>query len=458
MAKNRGNILVVDDNEDLLLAARLFLKQHFLLVHTERDPEKIPLLLQNESYDVILLDMNFTMDATSGVEGFLWLEKILQSDPSAVVIMITAYGDVEIAVKAIKAGATDFVLKPWQNEKLLATISSALNLRYSKLEVDRLRSRQKQLSNDIDQKYHDMIGVSPAIRSVFATIEKVAATEANILILGENGTGKELVARALHRQSPRFDEVFINVDMGAIAETLFESELFGHVKGAFTDARENRPGRFELASGGSLFLDEIGNLSLAMQAKLLSVLETRKVTRLGSNASNEIDIRLICATNMPLYDMVARNEFRQDLLYRINTVEIHLPPLRERHEDIALLADHFLRIFSKKYKKPVAGVSAPAMKKLERYSWPGNIRELIHTLERAIILTESRVLQPADFLFPVTEADDEGLIFDHYNLEDVEKLVIRKALKKHEGNVSHAARDLGLTRTSLYRRMEKYGL
>jgi len=458
MAKNRGNILIVDDNEDLLLAARLFLKQHFFLVHTERDPAKIPLLLQNESYDVILLDMNFTMDATSGVEGFLWLEKILQSDPSAVVIMITAYGDVEIAVKAIKAGATDFVLKPWQNEKLLATISSALNLRYSRLEVDRLRSRQKQLSNDIDQKYHDMIGVSPAIRSVFVTIEKVAATEANILILGENGTGKELVARALHRQSPRSDEVFINVDMGAIAETLFESELFGHVKGAFTDARESRPGRFELASGGSLFLDEIGNLSLAMQAKLLSVLETRKITRLGSNAPREIDIRLICATNMPLYDMVARNEFRQDLLYRINTVEIQLPPLRERREDIALLVDHFLGIFSKKYKKPVAGVSVPAMKKLERYCWPGNIRELIHTLERAIILTESRVLQPADFLFPDAEADDEGVIFDNYNLEDVEKLVIRKALKKHEGNVSHAARDLGLTRTSLYRRMEKYGL
>jgi len=458
MAKNRGNILIVDDNEDLLLAARLFLKQHFFLVHTERDPAKIPLLLQNENYDVILLDMNFTMDATSGVEGFLWLEKILQSDPSAVVIMVTAYGDVEIAVKAIKAGATDFVLKPWQNEKLLATISSALNLRYSRLEVDRLRSRQKQLSNDIDQKYHDMIGVSPAIRSVFATIEKVAATEANILILGENGTGKELVARALHRQSPRSDEVFINVDMGAIAETLFESELFGHVKGAFTDARESRPGRFELASGGSLFLDEIGNLSLAMQAKLLSVLETRKITRLGSNAPREIDIRLICATNMPLYDMLARNEFRQDLLYRINTVEIQLPPLRERREDIALLVDHFLGIFSKKYKKPVAGVSVPAMKKLERYCWPGNIRELIHTLERAIILTESRVLQPADFLFPDTEADDEGVIFDNYNLEDVEKLVIRKALKKHEGNVSHAARDLGLTRTSLYRRMEKYGL
>jgi len=458
MVKKAGNILVVDDNEDLLLAARLFLKQHFSLVDTEQDPEKIPVLLQNENYDVILLDMNFTLDATSGVEGFLWLEKILQIDPSAVVILITAYGDVEIAVKAVKAGATDFVLKPWQNEKLLATISSALNLRYSRLEVDRLRGRQKQLSDDIDQKYHNMIGMSPAIRKVFATIDKVATTEADILILGENGTGKELVARALHRQSPRADEIFINVDMGAIAESLFESELFGHMKGAFTDARENRPGRFELASGGTLFLDEIGNLSLAMQAKLLGVLETRKVTRLGSNAPRDIDIRLICATNMPIYNMVARNDFRQDLLYRINTVEIQLPLLRERQEDIALLVDHFLGIFSKKYQKHITGVSTPALKKLERYRWPGNIRELIHTLERAVILAESHMLQPADFLFPDTEKEVGGVAFDNYNLEDIEKTVIRKALKKNGGNVSHAARDLGLTRTSLYRRMGKYGL
>jgi len=458
MAKNTGNILVVDDNEDLLLAARLFLKQHFSLIHTEQDPEKLPTLLNNENYDVILLDMNFTMDATSGVEGFMWLDKILQIDPSAVVILITAFGDVEMAVKAVKSGATDFVLKPWQNEKLLATISSALSLRYTKLEVDRLRSREKQLSQDIDQRYHDMIGTSPAIQRVFATIEKVAATEADILILGENGTGKELVARALHRQSPRADEVFISVDMGAIAETLFESELFGHMKGAFTDARENRPGRFELASGGTLFLDEIGNLSLAMQAKLLSVLETRKVTRLGSNAARDIDIRLICATNMPIYDMVAKNNFRQDLLYRINTVEIILPPLRERQEDISLLVDHFLGIFSKKYQKTITGVNAPALKKLERYQWPGNIRELIHSLERSVILAESQMLQPSDFLFPETEKEADGMVFENYNLEDVEKAVIRKTLKKHEGNISHAAKELGLTRTSLYRRMEKYGL
>lgn len=458
MTKRSGNILIVDDNEDLLLAARLFLKQHFSLVHTEHDPAKIPTLLQNESYDVILLDMNFTMDATSGVEGFMWLDKVLQMDPSIIVILITAFGDVEMAVKAVKGGAIDFVLKPWQNEKLLATISSALNLRYSRLELDKLRSQQKQLSEDIDQRYHEMIGVSPAMQQVFATIDKVAATDADVLILGENGTGKELVARALRRQSRRASEVFISVDMGAIAETLFESELFGHMRGAFTDAREDRPGRFELASGGTLFLDEIGNLSLAMQAKLLSVLEKRKVTRLGSNKPREIDIRLICATNMPIYDMVARNEFRQDLLYRMNTVEINLPALHQRHGDIPLLVNHFLAMFAKKYQKTITGVSPPALKKLQKYQWPGNIRELRHTLERAIILAESPMLQPADFLFPESEKEADGVVFDNYNLEDVEKTIIRKALKKHEGNVSHAAKELGLTRTSLYRRMEKYGL
>jgi DNA-binding NtrC family response regulator len=458
MAKNKGKILIVDDNEDLLLAARLFLKQHFALVHTETNPENIPSLMKNENYDVILLDMNFTMDATSGVEGFMWLDKILKIDPAAVVILITAYGDVEMAVRAVRVGAVDFVLKPWQNEKLLATLSSALNLRYSKLEVDRLRSQQKQLRADIDQRYHDMIGVSSEMQQVFANIEKVASTDANILILGENGTGKELVARALHRRSERENEVFISVDMGAIAESLFESELFGHMKGAFTDAKENRPGRFELASGGTLFLDEIGNLSMPMQAKLLSVLEARKVTRLGSNVARDIDIRLICATNMPIYDMVAKNEFRQDLLYRINTVEIQLPPLRDRKEDIPLLVDHFLRIFSKKYQKGIKTVSPAALKKLERYQWPGNIRELIHTLERAVILAETHILQPGDFLFPEMEKQTEGVILDNYNLEDVEKAVIRKALKKYAGNVSHAAKELGLTRTSLYRRMEKYGL
>jgi len=458
MTKTAGKILVIDDDEDVLVAARLFLKQHFTVVHTEDNPENIPHLLVNENYDVILLDMNFKQDVTSGSEGFFWLDKILGLDSSVVVILITAYGDVELAVRAIKEGASDFVLKPWQNEKLLATLSSAMNLRRSRLEVDRLKSRQMQLSADIDNRYHEMIGVCDSMQKVFSAIEKVAVTDANVLILGENGTGKELVARALHRGSDRFNEVFIGVDMGAIAETLFESELFGYMKGAFTDARENRPGRFEVASGGTLFLDEIGNLSPSMQAKLLRVLETRKVTRLGSNKSIDIDIRLICATNMDIYKMVSENEFRQDLLYRVNTVEITLPPLRERSEDIPLLMDHFISLFGKKYKKKIKNVSTSALKKLQKYHWPGNIRELRHSIERAVILSESENLQPSDFLFPESDKKTNGVVFENYNLDNVEKTVIRKALIKHNGNISHAADELGLTRTSLYRRMEKYGL
>jgi len=458
MSKKLGKILVIDDDEDVLLAARMFLKQHAALVHTEKDPKKIPTLMKNEDYDVILLDMNFERDVTSGYEGFYWLNEILRIDPSAVVVFITAYGDVELAVRAIKEGATDFIQKPWQNEKLLATISSAMNLRKSKIEVNNLRYRQKTLSADIDQKFHDFIGKSLEMQNVFATIQKVAKTDANVLILGENGTGKELVARALHRHSSRADEVFVSVDMGAISETLFESELFGHVKGAFTDAKEDRPGRFEIAKGGTLFLDEIANLSLPLQAKLLAVLENRQVIRLGSNVARPIDVRLICATNMPIHDMVAQKDFRQDLLYRINTVEIHLPPLRERREDISLLVEHFLKIYSKKYKQDLKRISAPTLKRLEKYHWPGNVRELQHAVERAVIMSESEILQPTDFFLSSQETQEEGLIFDDYNLEDIEKIVIRKALKKYRGNISQAAKELGLTRTSLYRRLEKYDL
>jgi len=458
MPDKHGKILVVDDDEDILLAARLFLKQHFNLVHTEKKPDNIPTLLHNENYDVILLDMNFARDMTSGKEGFFWLNKILEIDPSAVVILITAYGDVEMAVKAIKAGATEFILKPWQNEKLLATISAAINLRQSRTEVDNLRSRQIQLSADLDQPFKDFIGVSSAMLTVFSTIEKVAKTEANVLILGENGTGKELVARELHRQSLRVNEVFITVDMGAITDTLFESELFGHTKGAFTDAKEDRAGRFEIASGGTLFLDEIGNLPLALQAKILTVLQNREVTRLGSNKPRPIDIRLICATNRSIYDMVKKEEFRQDLLYRINTVEIPLPPLRERQEDIPLLVDHFLQIYCKKYRIPIKRVNAATLKKLNKYHWPGNVRELQHAIERAIIMTDSTVLNPTDIFLPDREIKEQGIIFENYNLEQAEKMLIRKAISKHGGNISKAAKELGLTRTSLYRRMEKYGI
>jgi DNA-binding NtrC family response regulator len=458
MAPQLGKILIVDDDEDVLFAARLLLKKHAEIVHTEKDPQSIPTLLKNESYDVILLDMNFTKDSTSGYEGFHWLNKILEIDPSAVVILITAYGDVELAVRAIKEGAMDFVVKPWQNEKLLATLFAAMKLRRSKMQVDNLRSLQDRLSADLDQPFTELVGVCPAMQQVFSTVQKVAKTDANVLILGENGTGKELVARELHRQSARKDEVFISVDMGAISETLFESELFGHIRGAFTGAREDRPGRFEIASEGSLFLDEIGNLSLPLQAKLLTVLQNRKVIRVGSNKPRDIDIRLICATNLPIHEMVAEKEFRQDLLYRINTVEIHLPPLRDRQEDISLLMEHFLRVYTKKYRKPQMRVNASILKKLQKYHWPGNIRELQHAIERAIIMSESPVLQPSDFFLSSAEVKEDGLVFDNYNLEEVEKTVIRKAITKHAGNISQAARELGLTRASLYRRLEKYGL
>lgn len=458
MNKKTGKILIVDDDEDILQAARLLLKQHVTHVHAEKTPEALPSLLKNETYDVVFLDMNFAKGATSGKEGFLWLDKIHEIDPNIVVVLITAFGDVEMAVRAIKEGATDFILKPWQNERLIATLTTAMNLRKSRTEATQLRSKQKQLSADLDQPFHDFIGKSSAMQTVFEAVKKVAKTDANVLILGENGTGKELVARELHRQSSRAEDVFISVDIGALSETLFESELFGHVKGAFTDAREDRAGRFEIASGGTLFLDEIGNLPLTLQAKLLTVIENRKVIRLGSNKPIDIDVRLICATNMNIHEMVAHNKFRQDLLYRINTVEIRIPPLRQRIGDIPLLADHFLKIYCKKYQKPLRRLNSATLKRLEKYHWPGNVRELQHAIERAVIMSDSQVLQPNDFFFPSQEQKGDSMILDDYNLEDVEKLVIHRAIAKHGGNITHAAGELGLSRASLYRRLEKYGL
>ncbi len=458
MSNKVGKILAVDDNEDILFALKLLLKQHVEKIQTLNTPNKIPQALEEEDYDVILLDMNFSKDAISGQEGFDWLERILEIDPKMVVVFITAYGDAEKAVKAIKAGATDFVVKPWQNEKLLATVSSSVKLRRSRLEADNLRSKQKEISAVLDQPFHEFIGNSAEMQEVFTTINKVAKTDANVLILGENGTGKELVARALYRNSNRKDEVFISVDLGSIAETLFESELFGHEKGAFTDARKEKPGRFEIASGGTLFLDEIGNLSLTMQQKLLTVIERREVIRVGSNKILPIDVRLICATNNNVHEMVAEEKFRQDLLYRINTVEIHLPPLRDRTGDIPILAEHFLKIYSKKYKKSLTGISAAALKKLNHYSWPGNVRELQHAMERAIIMCEGSKLEPDDFLLSPPKKKNTDLEFDSYNLDDIEKTVISKVLKQNQGNITQASDQLGLTRTSLYRRMEKYGL
>ncbi len=455
----QGKILIVDDNEDLLKAAKMYLKRHFSQVDIEKNPEAIPALMNNEDYDVILLDMNFTKDVSSGSEGYYWLERILSLDPSAVVVLITAYGDVQMAVKAIKAGATDFVLKPWENEKLLATLYSSMRLRESRDVIENLKIKNQEINQALNDRYSEIIGQSAAMQRIFQTIDRVAKTDANVLILGENGTGKELIARAIHRNSARRNESFASVDLGSITETLFESELFGHKKGAFTDAKEDRAGRFELANGGTLFLDEIGNLSMPLQAKLLTVIQNRKVSRVGSNKDTPIDIRLICATNMPLYEMVKENRFRQDLLYRINTIEIEVPPLRERFEDIPLLANHFLKHYASKYGKSVSRIGDAAITRMHKHPWPGNIRELQHSIERAVILSNGSVLQPEDFNFTTPVGKEDGqLSLEQYNLEEVEKLLIRKVLKKYNGNITQAASELGLTRSSLYRRLEKYGL
>ncbi len=451
-----GKILMIDDDEDVLLAAKMLLKKQNHHVIIEKNPNKIPFLLNNDTYDVILLDMNYSKDITSGKEGFHWLGQILERDPNAVVILITAFGDVEMAVRALKQGATDFILKPWQNEKLVATISTAIRLKQSYNQVDKLKKAKEMLEEQISRPFSEIIGQSTAIKEVFTLIDKVAKTDANILILGENGTGKELIARAIHQRSLRKDNSFVSVDMGAITESLFESELFGHKKGAFTDAREDRPGRFELATGGTLFLDEIGNLSMALQSKLLSALQSRQVTRVGANQPLAVDIRLICATNMPLTKMVLEGTFRQDLLYRINTVEIHVPPLSDRVEDIPILANHYLNYYAKKYHKVVNTIAAEAMDKLKRYAWPGNIRELQHSIERAVIMTDSPILQETDFL--LSRSLTSGPSNNTLNLDEVERSAIAKALQMHNGNISKAADELGLTRASLYRRMEKYGL
>jgi DNA-binding NtrC family response regulator len=451
-----GKILMIDDDEDVLLAAKMLLKKQGHHVIIEKNPKKIPFLLNNDTYDVILLDMNFSKDITSGKEGFYWLEQILTHDPAAVVILITAFGDVEMAVRALKQGATDFILKPWQNEKLIATIATAIRLRQSYNQVDKLKKAKEMLEEQISRPFGEIIGESTSIKEVFSLIDKVAKTDANVLILGENGTGKELIARAIHQRSLRKDNSFVSVDMGAITETLFESELFGHKKGSFTDAREDRPGRFELANDGTLFLDEIGNLSLSLQSKLLSALQARQVTRVGSNQAIPVNLRLVCATNMPLHKMVQEGTFRQDLLYRINTVEIRVPPLSERVEDIHLLAQHYLNYYAKKYHKLVNTIAPEAMDRLKRYAWPGNIRELQHAIERAVIMTDSASLQESDFL--LSRSLTSGPVNNTLNLDEVERAAIAKALQMHNGNISKAADELGLTRASLYRRMEKYAL
>ena len=459
MSQKIGKILIIDDNEDILFTLKLLLKNHVELIRSSTNPENIPSLMGKDEFDVILLDMNFTKDAISGQEGYYWLRKILEIDKEAIVLFITAYGDIEKSVRAIKEGATDFIIKPWENEKILATIKSAITLRKSKIELERLKSAQKEFNKVLAQPFSNFIGKSQGMTKVFETIKKVASTDANVLILGENGTGKELVARALHQHSKRSSNMFVSVDMGAINENLSESELFGHVKGAFTDARDDRPGRFEIANGGSIFLDEIGNLSLPIQAKLLTVLEQRQVTRVGSNKSVNIDVRLICATNSNLEKHVEDGTFRQDLLYRMNTVEIIIPPLRDRVDDIPLLANHFLDIYSKKYKKKFKAIPKETLDVLCSFNWPVNVRELQHVIERAVIMSDNEILEACDLnLRKNTKQECNQESFDSYNLDDIEKSVIKKVMTRHGGNISKAAKDLGLTRTSLYRRLEKHGL
>ena len=454
--KEAGKILIVDDDDDILLTARLVLKQRFSDIRTENDPHKISQLLGEEPYQLVLLDMNFTAGFTSGKEGLRWLKKIKKISPDTHVVLMTAYGDVSLAVKAMKDGATDFVVKPWDNEALQATVLSAVQNPVPQIHKQK-SELAKEAIRDSANTQTQIIGEAASMKKMFKTISKVAQTDANVLILGENGTGKELAARAIHQQSLRASQPFIHVDLGAISESLFESELFGHTKGAFTDAHEDRKGRFEAAQGGTLFLDEIGNLSLALQAKLLSALQSRSITRVGSNKPIPIDTRLICATNMPLHEMVREKKFRQDLIYRINTVEITLPPLRERISDIPLLVDYFMERYAKKYNREPIPVKADDMERLQRYSWPGNIRELQHSIERAVIMEDLDSMVPMDDVSSILPSSSSTMQTD-YNLEEVEKNAIKHAISKHNGNISKAAKELGLGRTTLYRKMSKYGL
>ncbi|KKL91970.1 hypothetical protein LCGC14_1889380 [marine sediment metagenome] len=471
--KHSGSLLIVDDNPDILIAARLLLKQHYQSVKTTDNPFDIAGIINeqrkaDQPIDVILLDMNFTQDSISGKEGFYWLKKIIEQGANIVVLLMTAYGDIQLAVDAIKAGASDFIAKPWRNEQLLGAVAAAFSHAKDKQQVGKLTRQKQGLNQALNTPNFEFLGQSVAMQQVFTTIEKAAQTDANILITGESGTGKELTAHAIHQASMRHSQTFMSLDMGAVAQNLFESELFGHKKGAFTDAKSDRIGKFELAQGGSLFLDELGNLPLEHQAKLLAALQNRQITPVGGSKAVDIDIRLICATNDNLDQAVAEGRFRQDLLYRINTVEIRLPALRERSDDIPLLANYYLKHFAQKYKRDLT-ISDHDMNALCQYSWPGNVRELAHAIERAVILTEgdkldiSSVVGNSASVSTDENTQSTGVLnnvaqYDTFDLEILEQRTVRAALKHHQGNVSHAAKALGLTRGAMYRRLEKYGL
>lgn len=454
MAK-KGVILVVDDNKSVLTAVELLLGTYFEKVITLTLPDRIPTVLSAERVDVVLLDMNFSAAINTGNEGIYWLSRIKELAPEIPVVLFTAYADIELAVKAVKEGAADFVVKPWDNAKLVATLLSAYRLRESQSEVKQLKEEKNVLKNQLNSEPSMLWGTSPAIMQVYNLVCKVAKTDANILLTGENGTGKEMIAREIHRLSNRSNEVMISVDMGAVTETLFESELFGHVKGAFTDAREDRAGKFEAANKGTLFLDEIGNLSYALQAKLLVTLQSRKIVRVGSNKQIDTDIRLICATNRNIQEMVEKNHFREDLLYRINTIHIEIPPLRERQEDIIPLAEYFLKKYVSKYGKDMIRLQPATKDKLLEYKWPGNIRELQHAIEKAVIMCEGNTIKPSDFFFKTVTTT---FIDRNETLEDMEKQMIKLALDHSNGNLSAVATQLGITRQTLYNKMKKYGL
>jgi len=449
MSLKTASVLVIDDDVDVLTAVRLLLRPEVREIVTEKNPENIRSLLSKHEFDVILLDMNFNSSINTGNEGIFWLKKIKELKSNICVIMITAYGDIDLAIRSLKEGAFDFVVKPWQNEKLLATIKDAVRRKENKGSAPLVTSSIFET---------ELLGQSEVMQDIFYKIQKIAPTDANILILGENGTGKELIAKAIHHFSNRSTKPFIKVDVGALTESLFESELFGHKKGAFTDAREDRTGRFEAANTGTLFLDEIGNISLHQQAKLLSVLQNRQVIRLGTNEPVPIDIRLICATNIPLTELANESRFRKDLIYRINTVEIVIPPLRKREKDILLLARHFSKIYSSKYLKPELELDRSAVDKLMNYHYPGNVRELQYTIERAVIMAEDSTLTSRDIIFSPIESAPITAEEPFTNLSAVEKNTILRVIEKHHGNISKAAKELGITRTALYRRLSKYDI
>ena len=452
----KGKILVVDDNKSILSAVEILLMDEFEDVVTIANPNQLPSLIESSDFDLILLDMNFSAGVNTGNEGLYWLARIKEIKPELEVVLFTAYGDVELAVNALKKGAADFILKPWDNEKLKATLRNVYKLQQSRKEIKKLKQKESALKNEIKRDKHFIIAQSPQMKQILNLVKKVAVTDANVLITGDNGTGKELVARELHRLSKRADEILVTVDMGAISETLFESELMGHKKGSFTDAREDRTGKIESANNGTLFLDEIGNLPVHLQPKLLSVLQNRVVTPIGSNKPVAVDVRLICATNCNIDQMVNEGSFREDLLYRINTIQIEIPPLRERKEDIAAIANYFLKIYGTKYRKPDIEITPSGMSKLLNYQWPGNVRELQHTIEKAVILCDSNELSPDDFFFKQAMTGMQD-IFDG-TIEEMEIKMINRILHKNSQNLSAAAEQLGISRQTLYNKMKKYKL